>query len=277
VLAHRLATLWERRRPAVMGILNITPDSFADGGRFLDLAAAVRHGVDLLAAGADIVDVGGESTRPGAKPVAAAAEIERIAPAVEALARRCPDALLSIDTSKAEVAAAALAAGASLVNDITAGRDPAMLPLVAERRAGIVLMHMRGDPGTMQRDTSYTDVVGEVHGFLAERAAAAVAAGVTPDRVFLDPGIGFGKDLEGNLQLLRALPDLASHGHPVVVGASRKSWIGALTGAPVAERLPGSLAALAAAAALPRAVVRVHDVDATVQFLVVLAALAGAA
>jgi dihydropteroate synthase len=277
VLEQRLADLWARGRPAVMGILNITPDSFADGGRFLDPAVALRHGLDLLAAGADFVDVGGESSRPGAQAVSATVEIERVVPVLEALARECPDALLSVDTAKAEVARAALAAGASLVNDVTGGRDPAMLPLVAERDAAIVLMHMRGDPRTMQRDTAYADVVGEVHAFLAARAAAAAVAGIPRERVFLDPGIGFGKDLEGNLQLLRALSALAACGHPVVLGASRKSWIGALTGAPVAERLPGSLAALTAAAALPRVIVRVHDVAATVQFLAVLTALAGAA
>ncbi|MFI5142645.1 MAG: dihydropteroate synthase [Thermoanaerobaculales bacterium] len=260
-----------------MGILNITPDSFADGGRFLDPAVALRHGLDVLAAGADLVDVGGESSRPGAQAVSATVEIERVVPVLEALARECPDALLSVDTAKAEVARAALAAGASLVNDVTGGRDPAMLPLVAERDAAIVLMHMRGDPRTMQRDTAYADVVGEVHGFLAARAAAAMVAGIPRERVFLDPGIGFGKDLEGNLQLLRALSDLAACGHPVVLGASRKSWIGVLTGAPVAERLPGSLAALTVAAVLPRVIVRVHDVAATAQFLAVLTALAGAA
>jgi len=260
-----------------MGILNITPDSFADGGRYLDPAAALRQGVDLLAAGADIVDVGGESTRPGAMPVPVDVEMERVVPVVTALARRCPEALLSIDTAKADVAAAALAAGASLVNDVTAGRDPAMLGLVAERGAGIVLMHMRGDPGTMQRDTAYGDVVGAVHAFLATRAVAAIAAGIPREHVLLDPGIGFGKDLAGNLELLRALSDLGALGYPVVVGASRKSWIGGLTGAEVTERLPGSLAALTMAASLPRVIVRVHDVAATVQYLAVLAALAGAA
>jgi dihydropteroate synthase len=272
-----LDALWGRGRAAVMGVLNITPDSFSDGGRYIEPAAAVEHGLAMLAKGADVIDVGGESTRPGAAPVPAAAEAERVVPVVAELARRRPDALLSIDTSKVEVAAAALAAGALIVNDITAGADPALLALVAERGAAVVLMHMRGEPRTMQRDTSYKDVVGEVHAFLAERAAAAIAAGVSRERIFLDPGIGFGKDVEGNLALLRALPDLATLGHPVVVGVSRKSFIGALTGEGVGGRLPGSLAALTTAATLPRAVVRAHDAAETVQYLTVLAALARAA
>ncbi|HUK12758.1 MAG TPA: dihydropteroate synthase [Thermoanaerobaculaceae bacterium] len=274
---RQLSAMWARRRPAVMGILNITPDSFSDGGRFLDPEAAVAHGCEMVAAGADILDVGGESTRPGAGPVGADAEAERVVAVVTELARRCPDALVSVDTAKAAVAAAALAAGARMVNDVSAGRDPAMLALVAERGAAVVLMHMRGEPRTMQHDTAYANVVAEVHAFLAARAAAAVRAGIPRERVLLDPGIGFGKDAAGNLALLRALPDLAALGHPVVVGASRKSFIGAVTGAALGDRLPGSLAALAPAAALAAAVVRVHDVAATVQYLEVLAALAGAA
>ena len=272
-----IAGLWARPRPAVMGILNITPDSFSDGGRFVDPAAALAHAERLLAEGADAIDVGGESTRPGATPVAAEEEAARVVPVLAELARRHPDVPLSVDTSKAAVAAAALAAGAAVVNDVTAGRDPAMLPLLAERGAAVVLMHMRGEPRSMQVDTRYADVVAEVHAFLAARAAAALAAGIAPAQVLLDPGIGFGKDLAGNLRLLRGLADLAALGHPVVVGASRKSFIGALTGAAVDARLPGSLAALAAAAALPRLLVRVHDVAATVQFLTVLAAVRSAA
>ena len=260
-----------------MGILNVTPDSFSDGGRFPDSATAVEHGLEMVGAGADFIDVGGESTRPGAEPVDAGEEISRVVPVIAELARRSPAAVISIDTAKVEVAAAALAAGARMVNDVTAGRDPAMVALVVGRGACLVLMHMRGLPRTMQRDTSYLDVTGEVHAFLGERAAAATAAGVPRNRVFLDPGIGFGKDVAGNLELLRALPDLAALGHPIVVGASRKSFIGALTGAGVANRLPGSLAALRRVSDLPAAVVRVHDVAATVQYLEVVAALAGAA
>jgi len=255
-----------------MGILNITPDSFSDAGRFFDRAAALEHADRLLAEGADLLDVGGESTRPGAAPVSAAEEAARVVPVVAGVVARHPQVLVSVDTAKASVARAALDAGAVMVNDVTAGRDPEMLELVAARRAAIVLMHMRGDPRTMQSDTRYSDVVAEVHEFLAGRAAAAVAAGVAPADVLLDPGIGFGKDVEGNLRLLAALPDLAALGHPVVVGASRKSFIGALTGAPAGDRVPGSLAALTAAGALARVVVRVHDVAATVQFLTVLQA-----
>jgi len=260
-----------------MGIVNVTPDSFFDGGRHATPAAAVSHALQLLAEGATVVDVGGESTRPGATPVPPEVERERVLPVVEGILAERPDALVSIDTRRASVAAAALAAGACLVNDVSAGADPAMLGVVAGAGAGIVLMHMRGEPATMQRDTHYVDVVAEVHAFLAARATAAEAAGVARERIFLDPGIGFGKDVGGNLRLLRALEDLAALGYPVVVGASRKSFIGALTGAAAGERLPGSLAALVRAAAIPRAMVRVHDVAATVQFLEVLAAVEGAA
>ena len=271
------AGLWALGRPAVMGILNITPDSFSDGGRCAGPEAALAHGERLIAEGADVIDVGGESTRPGAEPVSAAMESDRVAPVIAELARRHPCVPLSVDTGKSAVARAALDAGATIVNDVTAGRDPAMLPLVATRGAAVVLMHMRGEPRTMQADTRYADVVAEVHAFLRERAAAAAAAGIPRDRVLLDPGIGFGKDVAGNLRLLHALADLAALGHPVVVGASRKSFIGALTGAAADARLPGSLAAIAGAGALPRSLVRVHDVAATVQFLSLLAAIRSAA
>ncbi len=261
-----------------MGVLNVTPDSFSDGGRFARKDDAVERAVAMMACGADIVDVGGESSRPAAAPVEAAVERQRVLPVIEEVIRRRPDAVLSVDTGKAEVADDALAAGARLVNDIGAGRDPRMFEVVAARRAGIVLMHMRGDPRTMQDDTTYDDVVAEVHAFLAARAEAAAAAGIPKARILLDPGIGFGKDATGNLRLLAALPDLGSLGYPVVVGASRKSFIAALAGgAGPQDRLAGSLAAVAGAARLARAVVRVHDVGETVQFLTVLAALAGAA
>ncbi len=258
-----------------MGIVNVTPDSFSDGGRFLDREAAVRHAVRLLAEGADLLDVGGESTRPGAAPVSGEVERERVLPVIEGILQRRPDAILSVDTRRAFLAAEALARGACLVNDVSAGADPAMLETVARAGAGIVLMHMRGEPATMQANTTYDHVVAEVHAFLSARARAAERAGVPASAIFLDPGIGFGKDLDGNLQLLRALGDLAALGYGVVVGASRKSFIGALTGAPVDDRLPGSLAALVRAARLPRAMVRVHDVAATVQFLTVLSAIEG--
>jgi len=277
VLGERLDVLWSRGRPAVMGVVNVTPDSFSDGGRFLAPEAAVARAALLLEGGADILDVGGESTRPGAAPVDARTERERTVPVIASLVARFPRTLVSIDTSKADVAVAALDAGATLINDVRAGADPGMLPLAAARGAGIVLMHMRGEPRTMQVDTAYDDVVAEVHGFLAERAAMATATGLPAEHVFLDPGIGFGKDMAGNLALLRAVPDLASLGYPVVLGASRKSFIGRLTGAAAEARLPGSLAALTRAASVPRCVVRVHDAAETVQFLTVLAALDGAA
>lgn len=277
MLEERLAPLWQRRRPAVMGIVNVTPDSFFDGGRLPNVAAAVDYGLRLREEGADILDVGGESSRPGADAVPVEVELERVVPVLHELRRRDASVLLSVDTCKPEVAAAALAAGADLINDITAGGAPHMLELIAAANAGVVLMHMRGNPRTMQHDTRYTEVVAEVHAYLAERAALAITAGVAPQRVLLDPGIGFGKDVEGNLRLLAAAGDLAALGYPIVVGASRKSFIGALTGAGVADRLPGSLAVLVAVAAVERVIVRVHDVGATVQFLVTLAALRGAA
>jgi dihydropteroate synthase len=277
VLEQRLQEIWQRGRPGVMGILNVTPDSFSDGGRFLAPERAVQHGLALLASGADVVDVGGESSRPGAEPVAAEVEIGRVVPVIEELARRRPGALLTVDTAKVAVAEAALDAGAAAVNDVTAGSDPAMFHAVARRSAGIVLMHMRGVPATMQRDTAYADVVAEVHEFLAARAVAATAAGIPRERILLDPGIGFGKDAEGNLRLLAALPDLATLGHPLVVGASRKSFIGTLTGGGAEERLPGSLAAIVGTVGVPAVLVRAHDVAPTVQFLTVLTGLRGAA
>lgn len=256
-----------------MGILNVTPDSFSDGGLWLEPRAAVAQGLKLLEEGAAVVDVGGESTRPGAKPVPAEEEKARVLPVVAALAQQVPSALISVDTSKVSVAEAALAAGACLVNDVTAGVDPKMLELVARERAGIVLMHMRGTPQTMQQDTRYTHVVAEVAEFLWRRAQRALAAGIPREHLFLDPGIGFGKDVEGNVALLAALPELAAMDFALVVGASRKSFIGHLTGAPVGERLAGSLAALVPALSCPKVVVRVHDVAATRQFLQVARAV----
>ncbi len=269
----RLPAPWSAGRPFIMGIVNCTPDSFSDGGLHLDTGPAIRHGLELLEAGAAIVDVGGESTRPGANPVPAPEEIRRVVPVIQGLRTCHPTALISVDTSKAEVAEAALAAGADLVNDVTAASDPEMLGVVAAASAGIVLMHMRGTPRTMQSDTVYTHVVAEVHGHLHERATAAMEAGIPPDAVWLDPGIGFGKDDPGNLALLAALPDLAALGHPVVVGPSRKSFIGRLTGAEVGDRLPGTLAALVPALDCPRAVVRVHDVAEVARFLTVATAI----
>jgi len=266
-LDRRLAGLWPRSRPVIMAVVNCTPDSFSDGGRHLEPDAAVAHAERLLDEGADLVDVGGESTRPGAEPVAPDEEARRVLPVIRALRRRRPAAVISVDTRRATVAAAALDEGADVVNDVTAGRDPELLPLAARRGAAVILMHMRGEPRTMQQNPSWDHPVAEVHAFLRDRAAAAARAGVPRDRVWLDPGIGFGKDDAANLALLNALPELAACGHPVVVGPSRKSFLGRLTGAALGDRLPGTLAALIPALGLPRAVVRVHEAAPVRQFL----------
>jgi dihydropteroate synthase len=250
-----------------MGVLNCTPDSFADGGRSFEFNDALRHAEELLEGGADIIDVGGESSRPGADPVDLTEELRRVVPVITEIRRRWPEVVVSVDTSKTEVAESSFAVGADLVNDVTAASAPGMLDLVARSGSGIVLMHMRGEPRTMQQDTAYSDVVAEVHEHLRNRATAAVSAGIPAHRVWLDPGIGFGKDDDGNFALLAALPDLAAVGHPVLVGPSNKSFIGRITGADVGNRLPGTLAALWPAIGIERAVVRVHDASAAVQFL----------
>jgi dihydropteroate synthase len=259
-------------RPRIMGILNITPDSFSDGGQWLDPDAAVRHGVALAAEGADILDVGGESTRPGAAAVPADEEARRVVPVIAALVRQV-QVPISVDTRKAAVARAALDAGASIVNDVTALADPAMAALARDSGAGVVLMHMRGTPETMQQAPQYKDVVAEVQAFLAERVAAAVAAGIGRERIVVDPGIGFGKTTAHNLALLGALARLAEVA-PVLVGASRKRFIGEITGAPAGARLPGSLAAALWSLRHGAALVRVHDVAATRAALAMEAALA---
>ena len=269
----RIDRLWPRSQPLVMGILNCTPDSFADGGRCFDFDDALRHADTLIKGGADIIDVGGESTRPGADPVNVAEELRRVVPVITEIRRRWPDIALSVDTSKVVVAEASLAAGADLINDVTAASADGMLELVARSNAGIVLMHMRGEPRIMQTDTTYDNVVAEVHEHLSCRAAAATTAGIPAQRVWLDPGIGFGKDDDGNLALLAALPDLAATGHPVLVGPSSKSFIGRLTGAKIGDRIPGTLAALLPAVGIDRAVVRVHDASAAVQFLKIASCL----
>jgi dihydropteroate synthase len=262
--------------PRIMGVVNATPDSFSDGGAFLDPAAAIAQGRALAAEGADILDVGGESTRPGADPVPADEELRRVLPVIEGLAGVAAE--LSIDTMKASVAARALDAGATLVNDVSALRfDPAMAGLVAERGADCCLMHMLGEPRTMQRDPRYDDVVSEVKAFLAERLAFAVREGVAEERIVLDPGIGFGKTVEHNLELLRRLGELAELGRPVLVGASRKAFLGRLTGrgAP-AERVAATVAACVLAYAAGARILRVHDVAAVRDGLQVAAAtLAG--
>jgi dihydropteroate synthase len=260
-----------------MAILNCTPDSFSDGGRFFEIDAALARAEALVETGAAILDVGGESTRPGAAEVTVDEELRRVLPLIEGVRQRYPELVISVDTSKAPVAEAALAAGADLVNDVSAAADPAMIGVVADHRAGIVLMHMRGTPRTMQTDTTYADVVSEVRDFLSHRAERAVAAGIPRNLVWLDPGIGFGKDADGNLALLAAVPELAELGHPVLVGPSRKSFIGHLTGAEVDDRLPGSLAALIPTVGLDRIVVRVHDPGPVLQFLEVAGRLREAA
>ncbi|MET0750299.1 MAG: dihydropteroate synthase [Solirubrobacterales bacterium] len=250
--------------PRVMGIVNVTPDSFSDGGLYLDPGAAVGHGRRLAAEGADLLDVGGESTRPGAAAVDAASELERIAPVVAALAGDAGGPGVSIDTSKAAVAAAALDAGAVWVNDVTALRgDPELAALCAERGCEVVLMHMLGSPRTMQDDPRYDDVVDDVRAFLAERIEAAVAAGVDERRILVDPGIGFGKTVDHNLELLRRLGELRELGRPIVVGASRKRFLGAITGREVDRRGGGTAAANVLALAAGADVFRVHDVAET--------------
>lgn len=241
-----------------MGVVNVTPDSFSDGGRYPGAA----HGAGLARDGADILDVGGESTRPGASPVSVEEELRRVVPVVERLAS--DGFLVSVDTMKASVARAALAAGARIVNDVSAGRDPELFGVVADARAGLVLMHMQGEPMTMQSAPSYGDVVKDVSAFLLERATAAQAAGVARSAIALDPGIGFGKTVEHNVTLLRHVGDLVQLGFPVVVGASRKAFLSKLTGedASPQDRLEATLAAHLAAARGGADVIRCHDVKA---------------
>jgi dihydropteroate synthase len=258
-----------------MGIVNVTPDSFSDGGLYLDPERAIARGRELAAAGADVLDVGGESTRPGAEPVDAAEELRRVGPVIDALASSGgPGVPISIDTSKGAVADAALARGAVIVNDVTALRgDPELGAVCAERGSGVVLMHMLGSPRTMQEDPRYDDVVGEVKAFLAERIEAAVAAGVAEDGIWVDPGIGFGKTVDHNLELLRRLDEIVAIGRPVVVGTSRKSFLGKLTGGrPERERLPGTIATNVIALERGATVFRVHDVSEVVDALSVAAA-----
>lgn len=253
-------------RPAlVMGIVNVTPDSFADGGKYLDAAQAVAHGEELVRQGAAILDIGGESTRPGAAPVTEAEELRRVLPVIEALAARV-NVPLSIDTMKPAVARAALQAGASIVNDIAANRaDDALWRLVADAQAGYVCMHMQGTPQTMQANPVYTDVVREVDEFFADRLRRLQACGVASEQVVLDVGIGFGKTLDHNLQLLRELGGFRKQGRPLLLGVSRKSFIGRLAGADVDARLPGSLACACWAVAQGVQLLRTHDVAETVQ------------
>jgi dihydropteroate synthase len=257
-----------------MGVVNVTPDSFSDGGLFLEPEQAIAHGVELAEAGAAIVDVGGESTRPGAASISAAEELARVLPVVEGLALAGHE--ISVDTSKRAVAEAALDAGAAIVNDVTAFRgDPEMAALCADRGPTVVLMHMAGEPRTMQDDPRYQDVVDEVRAFLGARLQAAIDAGVAEERVWLDPGIGFGKTALHNHELLRRLPELRDLGRPLVVGTSRKSFIDKAHTSGPGERLGGTIASSVLAAAEGVDVLRVHDVAEVAQALTVAAAILG--
>jgi dihydropteroate synthase len=257
--------------PVVMGVVNVTPDSFSDGGVWLDPAAAIAHGRELVAQGADVLDVGGESTRPGAEPVGEAEELRRVLPVLQGLVD--VGARLSIDTSKAAVAAAAIDAGATLVNDVTAlRRDPRMAALIAARGCDVCLMHMLGEPRTMQRDPRYDDVVDDVKAFLVARLAYAVAHGIGEQHVWLDPGIGFGKTIDHNLELLSRLDEIVALGRPVVVGTSRKSFLGAITGRDAGGRVAGTIATNVLALSRGASVFRVHDVAEARDALAVAAA-----
>jgi dihydropteroate synthase len=243
----------------IMGILNVTPDSFSDGGVWLDPERALQHALDMAECGADIIDVGGESTRPGAEPVDTREELQRVIPVVEAISAHT-GLLVSIDTSKPEVMRAAVAAGAGMINDVLALQHPGALETAAALGVDVCLMHMQGEPRVMQQEPRYGNVVAEVEAFLLQRASACEQMGIQAERIILDPGFGFGKNLQHNLALFRALPRLCSHGYPVLAGLSRKSMLGTLTGRDVDQRMPASVAAAALAVRAGVSVVRVHDV-----------------
>ncbi len=258
--------------PLVMGVLNLTPDSFSDGGRWLDSGTALRHAMAMADAGADIIDVGGESTRPGAEPVSLQLELDRVIPLIEGI-RSHTDTPVSVDTSKPEVMREAVRAGAGMINDVYALRADGALEAAAGLDVPVCVMHMQGEPRTMQAEPKYRDVVREVANFLEARATACRDAGIDPAHVVIDPGFGFGKTLEHNLALFHALPELCALGHPVLIGISRKSMLGRITGRDVGNRLAGSLAAAVLASQSGASIVRVHDVAETVDALKVLAAL----
>jgi dihydropteroate synthase len=265
------------RRMLVMGVLNVTPDSFSDGGRFLDVSKAVAHAEEMAGDGADLIDIGGESTRPGSEFVPEAEQVARVMPVIERLAPRLR-APISIDTTSAAVARQALDAGAQIVNDISALRqDAAMAPLVAERGAPVVLMHMQGRPRDMQENPFYRDVVAEVRDFLAAQIAWAIAQGIAAQQIIVDPGFGFGKNFEHNMSLLRDLDALRSLSRPILVGTSRKGMLGHILGVPPPERIFGTAATVAAAAERGAAMVRVHDVRCAVHVVKVIAAIQGKA
>jgi dihydropteroate synthase len=258
-----------------MGVLNVTPDSFSDGGRFASIETAVNHALRMVEEGAALIDVGGESTRPGARAVSAEEEIRRVVPVVGALAKRT-NVLISVDTSKPEVMTAAVHAGATFINDVRALREPGAIEAAADSGAAVCLMHMQGEPRTMQVDPRYDDVVAEVRDFLRERARACIAGGIAEDRLAIDPGIGFGKRLEHNLALLAGLPTLAGLGWPLLVGASRKSMFGELLARAVDQRIAGGVAIATAAVLAGASIVRTHDVAATVDAVKVAVALRAA-
>jgi dihydropteroate synthase len=258
--------------PVVMGVLNVTPDSFSDGGRYRDLASAVRRARELVAEGAAILDVGGESTRPGATPPTVDEELRRVVPVVRAIATEL-DVVVSVDTSRAEVVEAAVEAGATMINDVRGLRDEATLAAAARARVAVCVMHMQGEPATMQDNPRYDDVVAEVRRYLAERVAACRAAGIGVDALAVDPGFGFGKALEHNLALLESLEAFTTLGASLLVGLSRKAMIGTLTGRPPHDRLAGSVALAAIAASRGAAIVRAHDVAATLDAVKIGAAL----
>lgn len=260
-------------RTLVMGVLNVTHDSFSDGGLFLDAGRAIEHAHQLVAEGADVLDIGGESTRPGAEPVPAGEELRRVLPVVEAVVSQL-DVPISIDTMKPEVADACLSAGAVMLNDVRGLRDPVMIETAARHGAGVVIMHMKGTPRTMNEEAVYDDVVAEVRAFLAEQAARARSAGIAT--VVIDPGLGFAKSTGHSLSLLRHLGVLTSLGYPVLVGASRKRFIGELTGRPAGDRVAGTVAATTAAVLGGAAIVRVHDVAEATQAVRVAEAIRGA-
>jgi dihydropteroate synthase len=261
-------------RPLVLGIVNVTPDSFSDGGRHASADAAVAHGLALVEQGADLLDIGGESTRPGAAPVPPEEELRRVVPVVERLAART-QVPLSVDTSKAEVARACLAAGAHVINDVTAlAGDPAMPEVVRAAGSGVILMHMQGTPATMQLNPQYADVVADISTFFEARLQYSAKVGIARERLALDPGIGFGKTLEHNLRLLARLDEFQRHGRPVCLGVSRKGFLGKVLGRPLEQRLAGSLAAACFAIARGAAqILRVHDVEATRDAVTLLAAI----
>jgi len=262
------------RRTLVMGIVNVTPDSFSDGGSYANVDDAVKHAIQMVADGAELVDVGGESTRPGSDVVAPEEEIHRVLPVIRRIVDELPDVPVSIDTRKPAVARAALDGGASIVNDVSAGADPAMFGVVGEADAGMVLMHMKGEPKTMQDDPSYYDVVAEVRGFLGDRVEAAVGAGIDLERLCIDPGIGFGKTLEHNLAILHDIRAFHHLGVPVLVGPSRKRFIGTLTDTDVDDRIEGTAGVVAWCAAEGVDIIRVHDVKEMTRVVRVVDAIA---